>query len=74
MSKLRLQFRIPLMGNDAVLWLSTPLDVADWEQLMSVLGAMQPGLVTAESTRLTDVESSSGITAAAFTPQGDTDE
>lgn len=55
----RRQYRIPLEGRDAVLWLSTPLSVANWEQLMSVLDAMQPGLVVAENTRLTDVEASS---------------
>ena len=59
MSKDRRQYRIPLKGEDAVLWLSIPLSAANWEQMMNVLDAMQPGLVVAENTRLTDVELSS---------------
>lgn len=53
----RRQYRIPLEGKDAVLWISIPLSTADWSQLLNVLNAMKPGLVEAENTRLTDVKS-----------------
>lgn len=44
----RQPLRIPISpGNDAVIYLRFPMTEADWEQFMTVLTAMKPGLVRA---------------------------
>ena len=42
----RQELRIPISpGNDAVLYVRFPMTESDWDQFMTVLAAMKPGIV-----------------------------
>lgn len=44
--EIRQQLRIPIRPHiDAVLYVPYPMTAADWDQFMTVLEAMKPGLV-----------------------------
>ncbi len=39
-------YRLPLLGDEAILQVPGSMSDADWTQMMAVLTAMKPGIVT----------------------------